>query len=327
MGQRRAVRGFTLVELLVVLGIIAILLAILLPAVQTAREASRQSSCRNNLRQIGIALLNYEACQQWLPIGAQASRGTGTSWWVAILNDIEQASLRDRLEPQLANSGLPAFCSVNGQAVDDVYISIMRCPSTSFPRFNKTGNWDVCLPSYVGIAGAANGDGFEGLPTSAFKPNGEMSAGGLLFANESAAISQATDGTSNTWLVAECSGYAIDSKGIKRNIGAGFPTGWLTGTAGLSTAPHYKSNSNAPPPPAWNITTIKHPLNCRKYELSGVRETALGPNNPLLSEHPGGVCAVYLDGHVRFERDSLDLVTLKRLATRCDGQMIDGSSF
>ncbi len=76
-------RGFTLIELLVVIAIIAILIALLLPAVQQAREAARRSSCRNNLKQIGIALHNYHDTYKMFPIGAQdrpSNPGSYESW-------------------------------------------------------------------------------------------------------------------------------------------------------------------------------------------------------------------------------------------------------
>ena len=67
---KRARRGFTLIELLVVIAIIAVLIALLLPAVQAAREAARQAQCRNNLKQIGLAIMNYESAHRALPMGA-----------------------------------------------------------------------------------------------------------------------------------------------------------------------------------------------------------------------------------------------------------------
>ncbi|NUQ62818.1 MAG: DUF1559 domain-containing protein, partial [Pirellulales bacterium] len=69
-------RGFTLVELLVVIAIIGILIALLLPAVQAAREAARRSSCKNNLRQIGLALHNYQSARRTFPPGVLGTSGT-----------------------------------------------------------------------------------------------------------------------------------------------------------------------------------------------------------------------------------------------------------
>jgi hypothetical protein len=136
-------------------------------------------------------------------------------------------------------------------------------------------------------------------------------------------LSEVTDGVSNTIVVAEQSDFAIDSKGRKRNIDAGFPSGWLTGTAGLDVPPNF-----APRPPSkvapnvWNLTTIKYAINTRVFELPGVRDTARGPNNPLLSAHAGGVFAVYLDGSVSFEKESMELLVLRRLVSRGDGAVV-----
>src|SRR5690348_8340325 len=105
MRQKR--RGFTLIELLVVIAIIAVLIALLLPAVQQAREAARRSQCKNNLKQIGLALMNYESTFKRLPMGSFVPWGRfgkddahmdytgqfGPNWAVRILPQLEQSSL------------------------------------------------------------------------------------------------------------------------------------------------------------------------------------------------------------------------------------------
>src|SRR6187455_2473364 len=86
-------RGFTLIEMLVVIAIIAILVALLLPAVQQAREAARRSQCKNNLKQIGLAMHNYHDTFNGFPNGGIASSvgGWGLSWYIRILPYIDQA--------------------------------------------------------------------------------------------------------------------------------------------------------------------------------------------------------------------------------------------
>ncbi len=89
-------RGFTLIELLVVIAIIAILIALLLPAVQQAREAARRSSCKNNLKQIGVALHNYHDTFRSFPCGAMNLGGNnreGWGWAALILPQMDQAAL------------------------------------------------------------------------------------------------------------------------------------------------------------------------------------------------------------------------------------------
>ena len=89
-------RGFTLIELLVVIAIIAILVALLLPAVQQAREAARRASCKNNLKQIGIALHNYHDVHRSFPFGGRSpTRNAGTSWRFGLLPFLEQNAIFD----------------------------------------------------------------------------------------------------------------------------------------------------------------------------------------------------------------------------------------
>src|SRR5438105_3349912 len=91
-GVRESARrsGFTMIELLVSITIISILMALLLPAVQSARESARRVSCKNNLKQIGLALHSYEETYSRFPIGCRAQNSFGPSWWVGILPELGQ---------------------------------------------------------------------------------------------------------------------------------------------------------------------------------------------------------------------------------------------
>ena len=88
--KRHRSRAFTLVELLVVIAIIGVLVALLLPAIQAAREAARRAQCSNNLKQIGLAILNYESTKKHLPPGALVNEGS--AWNVYLLDFIEQST-------------------------------------------------------------------------------------------------------------------------------------------------------------------------------------------------------------------------------------------
>src|SRR5688500_10134487 len=103
--RQRFRAGFTLIELLVVIAIIAVLIALLLPAVQQAREAARRSTCKNNLKQIGIALHNYHELANQFPLNCETNPGTGedgrngqsVSWMTGILAQIDQAPLFEQI--------------------------------------------------------------------------------------------------------------------------------------------------------------------------------------------------------------------------------------
>jgi prepilin-type N-terminal cleavage/methylation domain-containing protein len=134
-------RGFTLVELLVVIAIIGILVALLLPAIQAAREAARRSQCMNNLKQIGIALQNYDSSHKTLPPGV--ALGEGAMWSGFILADLEETALADLVTIDYVNSRPYAHDQPSYSAIVDPYknvfacetlIPTFRCPSTPLPE-------------------------------------------------------------------------------------------------------------------------------------------------------------------------------------------------
>lgn len=313
MMQNRRV-GLTLVELLVTVAIIGVLVALLLPAVQLARESARRASCFNNLHQIGIALQVHHDSHLRLPVGARAQQGFGVAWWVDVLPYLESKSLFEAISTNTSNCGFPLLHAQNAGASDGVFLPFMRCPSSPQPRFQTIGKYRHCKPSYVGIAGSYE-DPYGRYSTCCLPAvDGRIGAGGVLFPNDFVAFKHLSDGLSATLAVSEASRFAIDTSQRKRSIDSSHPNSWMTGTVATGTPPAYVT---AIPTPSWNITTVRYPPGMQSYESPGVLENH-GPNNPLLSGHPSGVCAVFADGSTHFLVNSISMPALHALATRDD---------
>lgn len=315
-------KGFTLIELLVVIAIIAILIALLLPAVQQAREAARRSQCKNNLKQIGLALHNYHDTVGTFPLGVRrdSQGGWGMSWMVGILPYIDQAPLFNQLNPDIERSGYTG----NGAVASRVRLNAYLCPSSPLEAFqgaNAGGGNFVMKPQYVGISGATAGNGFTSASASDFNVTGccgsvtagqIRSNGGVLLPNRGIQIKDIKDGTTNTLVVSECgeffenaAGNAVDQ--VNSNHG------WMMGT---SRASERVTNERT-----FNLTTIRYTPNTIDNTLPGTGRND-GANNGIYSAHVGGVQALMGDGSVRFLSENLDMLTLRRLATRRDGQVV-----
>jgi len=243
--------GFTLVELLVVIAIIGVLVALLLPAVQAAREAARRSQCMNNMKQLGLALLNYESARGEFPNISERVPGSGTplgpTWIVMTLPYIEAGNAFSRLD--FGGGDLPAFgfwmkgippFSPNVQTFDGFLPGVLHCPSTSLPRsytheLRDGSAIEAAEPSYVGIVGGAFLTVNESnINNSIFHPDtdsqassGPVSASGMLTLVRKARIGQCTDGTSNTIIVGEESDFTNFTTTVTPSS-----TGGLTGEIG-----------------------------------------------------------------------------------------------
>ena len=327
--------GFTLVELLVVIAIIGILVSLLLPAVQAAREAARRMQCSNNLKQIGLALHNYADTYKKLPMGAwQTSQGGwGPSWWTSTLPYLEQTALYNQYQYSGYSPGWAHQHLNNCQVTHNVKIQYMLCPSSPLPDlWDSGGQGRQCnqtFPHYAGISGAVSELGFTG-DSRVYNccnccggncANGKASGSGALTANVALKLADLSDGTSNVMVLGEGSSWAYENpvtKTNRRRVDPSYPHGWTMG-AGDST--QLNANSNGAVERPFNLTTIRYAINTLAYNLPGVCDNK-GPNNPLMSQHPGGIMGALGDGSVRFFSETMNMLDLKRLAVRDDGQTV-----
>lgn len=211
MALRR--RGFTLIELLVVIAIIAVLIALLLPAVQQAREAARRSQCKNNLKQIGLALHNYHETTNMFPIGGfrqGVGLGTGMGWQVGILPNIDQAPLYSKFD-----FNQTSYTAAVNLALAVTELPVYFCPSAASNTTHKTGNSGensagapTASVHYFGSMGPKGTNPTTGqaysLDTSS-AGHGDFSREGMMLRFVPVRIGDVTDGLSNTIQVGEIS--------------------------------------------------------------------------------------------------------------------------
>ena len=223
--MRRLKTGFTLVELLVVIAIIGVLVALLLPAVQAAREAARRSQCSNNLKQVGLSILNYESAIGHFPVGSTTERPSIggpyiSTWSVDILPYMEQLGIYELWDPD------EAFVHANNQQLRETFVDTYLCPSDqgieelSTPESGPGSRTMLWAPgSYRAMSGHSlglNGDHYWDNPLSQLDAHarsmplewrGAMHTRALETrrsrSNDFVDHGQITDGTSHTSLVGE----------------------------------------------------------------------------------------------------------------------------
>jgi prepilin-type N-terminal cleavage/methylation domain-containing protein len=326
-------RGFTLIELLVVIAIIAILIALLLPAVQQAREAARRTQCRNNLKQIGLALHNYHDAHERFPFGTrggiswtQVGIKDGTNWRVSLLPYLDQAPVYNTLNFSgsfgAGTSAAVAYMGGN-TALSGLVLQVYLCPSSTLERFpqsyinngggtgsfNNQGN-GLCI-HYVGIQGAAPNFGWT--PQTGFRDcgHGWSCDQGMMAVNDSKRIRDATDGTSNTIFIAEQSG--LSQQGTNRT--SNYYGGW-------SGARNQQKITDSACADHWQTgtTCVRHPPNSKIGDAGNGHPYR---NNTVINSfHTGGVHILLGDGAVRFLSDNIDFQSLKKLAIRDDSQVV-----
>lgn len=318
-------RAFTLIELLVVIAIIAVLIALLLPAVQQAREAARRTQCKNNFKQLGLALHNYHDVYTKFPMGGNGLtvnvNGWGPSFYVGLLPYIDQAPAYSRYDFAGVNNGWTHQNANNATLANSMKVPAFLCPSSPLPEVGDSGNCpNMQMPSYCGISGAAPAANFAEARSQGGSCGSTIAGGGGLVPNDCLTFKHFTDGVSNVMMMSESSNWVYDASGAQQHVDPGWPHGWTMGSGcGGKIGAGYCGERT------FNLTTILWPINSFGSKgqpnnncTNGVGDNH-GGNNPLCSAHTGGVHGLLGDGTVRFISQNLDMLVLRRLATRDDG--------
>jgi prepilin-type N-terminal cleavage/methylation domain-containing protein/prepilin-type processing-associated H-X9-DG protein len=341
-------RAFTLIELLVVIAIIGVLIALLLPAVQSAREAARRTQCVNNLKQIGLALHNYEEALGTFPPGYVSSvdfkvtdacnmdqenqhgvdLGTGWAWGSMILPFLEQQPLYNSINFNLS------VAYKDNDTCSLTPLTVYLCPSDPGPSVvpvfedppdpNNPGSYNathivdfLSRGNYVGMYGlgeiCSQSNARDAEDNSGNGPYGRHA--GIFYRNSATRIAAITDGTSNTIIVGERSHNLSYVTWVARSI-----DGWLGKTSLIEGG---TDKFNASPEECW--TQIMGPC--------GVEDGPRTINNPeahvedYWSMHPGGANLLFADGSVHFLKSSINPIPWRALATRAYGEVISADSY
>ncbi len=331
LNRSARLRGFTLIELLVVIAIIAILIALLLPAVQQAREAARRTECKNQLKQLGLALHNYHDSNLTFPMGTRYPI-SAPNWRVGILPYLDQAALYNNVDinsqatiggfsSKREDSGSYGYGTGRNAVLKGLAVPNWNCPSSpnsknasgQSPTYNNAELGQTM--DYVGIAGATpDPGGNTGVCSGTTGYGGIFCENGMLFPNGNTRIRDVTDGASNTMIVGEQSGRVGGTKDIRAN----YHGGW----AGFTVTQRPASMTGSP----WGsaTTTLRYPINAGLSVCvggSGCDATYDG-NTVLNSFHPGGTQVLLVDGSVHFLSENMNLNTFRSLGARNDGQVV-----
>ncbi len=317
--------GFTLVELLVVIAIIGILVGLLLPAVQAAREAARRMQCSNNLKQIGLAILNYESTYKRFPPGNLVGANfTGLSVHARLLPFLEQANLYNMVDLNAAYDS-PTNNNARMQTV-----ATFQCPSDPTSR----------LPIALGgtnnyYANQGTGLLFGAPPTDSADPNfGQPAQNGVFFRDSKIGTRDITDGMSQTVCFSEKL-KGDGSNGLATLRTDMFRPGTFPSTADQAVADCNAFNfldlsrqgvSNVGAPWIW------------AYHSSTLYQHVAGPNtrscmfppgrimSTASSQHTGGVQTLRCDGSVQFVGNPIELRIWRAYGTRAEAEVINDTA-
>ena len=324
----RVRRGFTLIELLVVIAIIAILIGLLLPAVQKVREAAARATCQNNLKQIGLALHNYEGANGRYPVGYLSTPGVGFrdpqtgdwgpgwSWLVYLMPFMEQDNLYRSLKLDL-----PCWHPDNAAAVKTPVPGFL-CPSATNPG-PTVGVTDLSMAVWQNAvfarANYVHNVGWNDIWSSPATTNYDdpvLGCNGVMYRNSKVRQLDVTDGLSNTVFAGERTPYLADAvwpgvvPGAKHYSYNEFASSG-TGGPGINydnAGSYVGANSG---PSIYESPQIIHPPNWPG-----------GHTDQMHSRHPGGCNVLMGDGAVRFVGDSIRFSLFQALCSRQGGEPV-----
>lgn len=301
-------RAFTLVELLVVIAIIGVLVALLLPAVQSAREAARRMQCSNNIKQLSLAVHNYQtAMQGQMPISsgfsaegpAPSAQRSGKGWIVCILPSVEQQALYDVFAQHGfsgdfgSNGGIK---SANCAAAMKTNLPMLKCPSDPSSKQllttqNQFENIEVASTNYKGVIGDAKMGGSSSIhPSPTADCHNTTKCAGIFYRNsyqDNITIGAIKDGTSNTFMVGE------DLPSQNQHSAAFYCNG--------------------------DYASCHAPLN---FKFKPAKPSDWPNTLSFRSEHTGGAFFGLCDGSVRFVSETINYDLYRGLSTKDRGEVV-----
>ncbi len=336
LSLRKARQGFTLVELLVVIAIIGVMVGLLLPAVQAAREAARRMSCSNNLKQIGLAMHNYESTYKSIPPALQGADrrlghpsgedDDGFGFLVALLPFVEQQGLYDFMRPNghygvLGNQAIrdqfyplvpPGAVMPGGNTI----VSTYRCPSSALPDVVPAA-WQIPGSAVLGAGNIpsafpmAIGHALTDYKGAGGSCRGDWGVLHKLWEAPPTKFKEITDGLTNTIMVAESSYVTSNVSSSRRATEA--PTSirdWPTWIGAFGSGQDETIRING---------RTNSPINAK---VSPNRMYLAVNDDNAFSYHSGGAQFLFCDGSVHFLTESLDIGTYCNMHDKRDGMVL-----